>query len=47
MEDVASQANVQAGEVKAAGSIVEHGHFVALRDCTWSQRDGFESAAEH
>ena len=29
-QDVASQAKVQAGEVRAAGSIVEHGHSVAL-----------------
>ena len=46
-QDAPSQAKVQAGEVRAAGSIVEHGHSVALRDRTvrtWSQRDGFESA---
>ena len=36
-----------AGEVRAAGSIVEHGHSVALRDRTWIQRDGFQSAKEH
>ena len=44
--DVPSQAKVQAGEVRSAGSIVEHasGHSVALRDRTWIQRDGFESA---
>ena len=29
-QDIPSQANVQAGEVTAAGSIVEHGHSVAL-----------------
>ena len=44
-QDVPSQAKVQAREVRAAGSIVEHGHSVALRDRmhdrTWSQRDGF------
>ena len=31
-QDVPRQAKVQAGEVRAAGSIVEHGHSVALRD---------------
>ena len=36
-----------AGEVRAAGSIIEHGHSVALRDCIWSQCDGFQSAEEH
>ena len=46
-QDVPSQAKVQAGEIRAAGSIVEHGHSVALHDRTWSQRDGFESAEEH
>ena len=46
-QDVPRQAKVQAGEVRAAGSIVEHGHSVALRDRTWSQRDGFKSAEEH
>ena len=46
-QDVPSQAKVQAGEVNAAGSIVEHGHSVALPDLTWSERDGFESAEEH
>ena len=42
-----SQANVHAGEVRAVGSIVEHGHSVALRDCIWSQCDEFKSAEEH
>ena len=48
-QDVPSQAKVQAGEVRAAGSIVEHVHSVALLDCIWSQleREGFQSAEEH
>ena len=45
--DIPSQANVQAGEVRAAGSIIGHGHFVPLSDCIWSQCDGFKSAEEH
>ena len=46
-QDVPSQAKVQAGEVRAAGSIVGQWHSVALQDRSWSQRDGFESAEEH
>ena len=46
-QDIPSQANVQAGEVKAACSIVEHGHSVALSERIWSQFDGFKSAEEH
>ena len=48
-QDIPSQAKVQAAEVRAPGSIVEHhdGHSVALCDRIWSQRDGFESAEEH
>ena len=45
-QDVPRQVKVQAGEVRAAGSIIEHGHSVALRDRTWGQRDGFKSAEE-
>ena len=36
-QDIPSQANVQAGEVRANGSIVEHGHSIALRERIWSQ----------
>ena len=32
VSDHLSQAKVQAGEVRAAGSIVEHGHSVVLRE---------------
>ena len=46
-QDVPSQAKVQAREVRAIGSIVEHGNSVALCDHIWSQRDGFKSAEEH
>ena len=48
-QDIPSQANVQpeAGEVRAAGSIVEHGHSVALHDRIWSQCDRFKSSEEH
>ena len=35
------------GLVRAAGSIVEHGHSVALHDCIWSQGDGFKGAEEN
>ena len=46
-QDIPSQENVQAGEVRAAGSIIEHGHSVALRDRIWSQCDGFKNVEEH
>ena len=32
--------------VRAAGSIIEYGHSVALHDCIWSQCDGSKSAEE-
>ena len=37
----------EAGKVRAAGSIKEHGHNVALHDSIWSQCDGFKNAEEH
>ena len=46
-QHVRHRADVEAGQARVAGRVIEHGHSSLLHDTVWSQSDGLERAEVH